>query len=239
MKSIVMFRLSLKLSYWLAKYFILVAFILIPGKIKSSYKAYSQQTIQSIPCSGNVHYWKNGKIKSCYLSKDYEIDGNLLPVDSELFLEENGNPSRCEISKEAKFYGLSLPPKTCVFFNRWGHKLSFWLKDDTRIQGYLIASSNDGIGNSLYTNGKLKAIWLADEEEINGVPCTSSNNPFRFGSQVTSLGTKRMVWFYENGNLQQAMLSRDITIQGHFFKKGDIIYFDQDGKVDLVSKKLE
>jgi hypothetical protein len=47
-----------------------------------------------------------------------------------------------------------------------------------------------------------------------------------------------MAWFHDNGHLQQAMLSRDVTLQGHSFKKGDVINLDPDGKVDLKAKKL-
>lgn len=34
------------------------------------------------------------------------------------------------------------------------------------------------------------------------------------------------------------MLSRDYTIQGHDFKKGNFISLSQEGKVDLMAKKL-
>jgi hypothetical protein len=200
---------------------------------------FSQQKILSVPCLGTVKYHKNGKIKSCYLAQNYEVEGNLLPAGSKLFFWDNGNPSECWISKEANFYGQLLPAKTSVFFNRWGHKFCFWLPKEMRIQGHLIASTNDGIGNSLHLNGKLKAIWLAGDEDINGIPCSSSENIFKYGFHVMSLGTKRMVWFYDTGQLQQAMISHEITIQGYQFKKGDIIYFDKNGKIDLNSKKNE
>lgn len=217
----------------------LVALLVEDAKAQSSITTSSQQLIQSIPYGGKMEFYRSGKIRTCYLSKDYDKDGNILPVGSKLFFEENGNLTGCRISKESKFYGQLFPAHTCVFFNRWGHKFSFWLPEDTQIQGRLIAATSDGIGNSLLLNGKLKAIWLADDDEINGVPCSSSMNIFRFGSRVLSLGTKRMVWFYDNGQLQQAMLSRDVIIQGHSFKKGDLIYFDLDGRIDLNPKYVE
>jgi hypothetical protein len=205
-----------------------------PTKTKSSAKI-----IQSIPCSGRVKYYKNGKIRSCYLSDDYAVEGNQLPSGSKLLFDENGKPAMCIIKRDTKFYGQSLPAKSYIFFNRWGQKLSFWLPRKTRIQGYLIAANNLGVGNSLHQNGKLKAIWLADDEEINGIPCTSSENILKFGFQVLALDTKRMVWFYDNGQLNQAMLSCNFTIQGHPFRKGDIVIFDKNGKVDLTLKELE
>lgn len=236
------FVLEKEFSFGLIRSAFIVALVMLSVedvRAQSSNTTSSQQIIQSIPCRGKMEYYRSGKIRTCYLSKDYEKDGNILSAGSKLFFEENGNLTGCRICKESKFYGVLFPAKTCVFFNRWGHRFSFWLPEDTRIQGHLIAATSDGIGNSLHLNGKLKAIWLADDEEISGVPCSSSMNIFRFGSRVLSLGTKRMVWFYDNGQLQQAMLARDVTIQGHSFKKGDLIYFDKDGRIDLNSKNIE
>jgi hypothetical protein len=47
-----------------------------------------------------------------------------------------------------------------------------------------------------------------------------------------------MVWFYDDGHLQQAMLSQDFSLQGHSFKKGDVISLGPDGQVDMNAKKL-
>jgi hypothetical protein len=47
-----------------------------------------------------------------------------------------------------------------------------------------------------------------------------------------------MAWFYENGHLQQGMLAHDATIQGHAFKKGDLVSMTPDGRVDLTAKPL-
>ena len=58
------------------------------------------------------------------------------------------------------------------------------------------------------------------------------------GFDVIRLGTQRMAWFYDNGQLQQAMLSQDVTLQGHSFKKGEVISLGFDGKIVLNAKKL-
>ena len=58
------------------------------------------------------------------------------------------------------------------------------------------------------------------------------------GLRAMSLGTRRMAWFYDNGRLQRAMLSRDAVIQGHTFKRGDIIRLRRDGTVDLTAPTL-
>lgn len=107
------------------------------------------------------------------------------------------------------------------------------------MQGHFIASRNDGIGCSLHPNGKLRAIWLVHDEVIDGIPCSCSSNIFKYGWHVMSMGTQRMVWFHDNGLLQQAMVSRNIVVQGHSFKKGELIYINRNGLVDLNSEKLK
>jgi len=80
---------------------------------------------------------------------------------------------------------------------------------------------------------------LAEQDEmIDGVPCTSRAGLFKMPLRVTFLGTERMAWFYEDGHLKQALLSCKFTIQGHNFKKGDVICLGADGKLDLKAKKL-
>ena len=83
----------------------------------------------------------------------------------------------------------------------------------------------------MFANGKLSAIWLANDETNEGIPCTSNVNIFKYGFSVISKGTNRMVFFHEYGKLQQAMLSKDIFIQRQPLKKGDLVRFDENGKI--------
>lgn len=200
---------------------------------QSNSKENTEQIIKNIPCRGEVEYFKNNKINTCVLAKDFIIDGYWLPESSKLFFNSDGKLDRCIISKETKFFGQPLPPGTSVFFNYWGEKLSFWLPENTLIQGHLIGAQNDGPGTPLYENGKLKEIWLVNDELIDGIPCTTSGNIFIYGYQVARMGTERRVKFYDNGKLKQALLFRDVTIQGHSYKKGEFIFLDKDGKIDL------
>jgi hypothetical protein len=105
------------------------------------------------------------------------------------------------------------------------------------IQGHLIGASDDGPGTPLYQNGKLKEIWLVNDELIEGITCTTSGNFFKYGWHVVSLGTERRVKLYDNGKLQRAMLSRDVVIQGHSYKKGEFVCMDKAGKIDLNVKQ--
>jgi hypothetical protein len=197
----------------------------------------SEQIIQGIPCTGVVKYFENKKLNSCTLSKDFKVDEYLLPAGTKLFFGNDGKLSRCIVSKDTKFNGQLLPAKTNVFLNMWGEQLSFWLPANTLIQGYLIGASDDGQGTPLYSNGRLKEIWLQKDTLVDNVPCTTSANIFKYGWHVISMGTERRLRFYDNGHIQRAMLSRDVTIQAHSYKKGELVFFDKEGKIDLNAKK--
>ncbi len=83
----------------------------------------------------------------------------------------------------------------------------------------------------MYPNGKLASIWLADVEEIAGLPCTSNDNPFTIRFKVIHLGTDRMTYFYESGHLSQGMVARDVTVQGVALHKAQVVRLDEAGKV--------
>ena len=222
------------------RFYMMIIFIVILNIISCSQSKVNDNAeliIQGIPCKGEVKYFENNKLNTCFLSKDYTIDEYLLTAGSKLTFNNNGTLSSCRISRETKFFGQILPAKTLVFFNHWGEKLSFWLPENTVIQGYLIGASDDGPGIPLYQNGRLKEIWLVKDELINGIPCTTSGNIFKFGWHVISMGTDRRVKFYDNGHLQRAMLTSDIVIQGHSYKKGELIFLDKEGKIELNEKQ--
>lgn len=141
------------------------------------------------------------------------------------------------LSRASPVYGQPLPAGTLLHF---AHRQlrHFWLPADTMIQGHLVRAQDDGAGARLHPNGRLQAIWLAHDEVIDGVPCTSSGNILRMGLGVIRLGTMRMAWFRPSGRLQQCMLSRDVTLDGHPLHKGDVLVLDVDGHIDLRAEKL-
>ena len=190
-----------------------------------------------IPCAETPSKYQTGRIKRCTLTQEHRIGAHLLPPGSEVYLDETGALAQVVLGAEAAFSGQVLPAKASVFFEPDGRMRFFWLHEDAVIQGHRIRGHEDGAGNRLHPNGTVRAIWLAGDEEIDGIPCTSSGNLLRMGMRVTSLGTKRMAWFHDNGRLQQAMLSRDAVIQGHAFKKGDLISLRRDGTLDLDAPK--
>jgi hypothetical protein len=194
---------------------------------------------QDLACAGTPKRFSRGELKSCQLSRADTVLGFALPSGSQLHFETPGILTWARISRETAFGTLTLPPHATVFFNRQGQLRGFWLHEEANIQGYLIPGHEDGVGNKVLPDGTLRAVWLAHEEVIDDVPCASAVNVFRMGFHVISLGTQRMAWLYDDGRLQQAMIARDIDIQGHAFKAGDVISLRRDGTIDLTAPKLQ
>lgn len=188
-------------------------------------------TIQGIPCKGELHYDKNKHLQSCTLARDYVWEGLTIPAGSQLIVNESGKIAQFIVGKEAIILGQVYPAKTHFFLHFWGQDLSFWLPVNTNIQGFEIAESHDGQGTPVYANGKLKEFWLIRDTIIEGIPCSTSANLFKYGMHVISLGTERRVKFHANGHLQRAMISKDITIQNQVFHTGDFINLDENGQV--------
>lgn len=199
----------------------------------------NRHALQSnLPCVDKATLHRNGTVKHCRLASEHRFGVQLLPAGSDVYLLETGVPERIVLGAGAAFNGQVLPAKATVFLERDGRLRSFWLPEDAVIQGHRIPGQEDRRGNRLHPNGTVRAVWLVGDQEIDGIPCTTSGNVFRMGLRVIRLGSRRMAWFYDNGRLQQAMLSRDAVILGHAFKKGDIISLRRDGTVDLAAPKL-
>ena len=142
----------------------------------------------------------------------------------QLFFNQNGELGRCITSEPTSLGHLLLPAESNVFFNRWGESINFWLPSPSIVQGYLIPKSTDGIGNSCYPSGKLKEFWLVNDEVIQGIPCTTSGNPFKVGWKASHFGSDRRIRLSEDGSLERALLSSDFTYQGKQYKKGELLY---------------
>jgi hypothetical protein len=194
--------------------------------------------IQGLPCQGRVNYFENGQIQDCTLARAHTLMGQLLPAGTEILFTPSGGIWNYLLGRDATISGQPLPAGSRVFGADMLGRVRFWPSRDILIQGHLCKAVDDGIGHYMYPDGKLCAIWLKQDEVIDGVYCTSSANMLTMPLHVLFLGTERMAWFYEDGRLRQAMLSRDCTVQGHAFKKGDVISMDPEGKLDLSPWKL-
>jgi hypothetical protein len=189
-------------------------------------------------CAAAVKRYADGTPSSCQIGTALMVGGIEIPAYSDMIFNADGQVGGAWLGKDGAVYGQPLPKGTVLFFASGGRLRHFWLPRDSVLQGHLVRGQDDGAGNRLHPNGKLLAIWLAQDEVIDGVPCSSSGNVLRMGLGVIHLGTQRMAWFYDTGRLQQAMLAHDFTLQGHHFTKGEVISLDPDGRPVPGAKKL-
>jgi hypothetical protein len=193
----------------------------------------------SLPTGTAVRFNETGEVESCVLGQQATIEGFILPAGTEMRI---GWAITCTLRGDALIRGVLLPAHSTVFFwtpKGWESEVPntwhCWLPTDTLIQGHLCGSGDDGCGHIFYPSGKLRAVGLAQEEEIDRVPCTSSHNPLRMGMRVLFYGLDVRAWFYEDGRLAQGMVARDCAIEGRKFKPGDIVRLTPTGTLDSAA----
>ncbi|MEI6105812.1 MAG: hypothetical protein WCR49_02260 [Opitutae bacterium] len=196
----------------------------------------------ALPAGTTVRFSGSSQAESFVLGKQATIEGFMLPAGSEVRI---GWAFTCTLREDALIRGVPLPAGSTIFFKTpkgWESEVPdtwhCWLPKDTIIQGHLCGSTEDGCGIIFYPSGKLRAAGLAKDVEIDGVPCTSSHNPFRMGMRVLFYGLDVRAWFYESGRLAQGMVSRDCSIAGRSFKPGDIVRLTPEGTLDPTGTTL-
>lgn len=147
---------------------------------------------------------------------------------------ENGNLKHCSLGREDTLSGQPLAAGTGVHFTEEGVFKWCFLQENTEIQGYLCRGEGHGFMTGFHPNGQIRIAWLAEDQVIQGVPCR------KFQFLTAALGwvegdKNGSTVFHENGLLRYCELSENFTIGGQSFRKGDVLRFDQDGK--LVEKK--
>ena len=154
---------------------------------------------QEVSCSNEIEYYQNDYIEFCILAREDTLSGEIFPSGTGIHFSENGIFDWC------------------------------FLQQDTNIQGHLCRGSGHNFMTSFYPNGQLKTGWLANDEIIQGIPCSK----FRFMSAifVSFHGKSGQTSLHENGALQYCELSEDIIIEGKSYKKTDSVRFDPKGNL--------
>ena len=146
---------------------------------------------------------------------------------------QNGNLEFCHLAREDTLSGQRLPAGTGVHFTEDGLFNWCMLQKDSEIQGYLTRGEGHGFMTEFHPKGQVKTVYLVKDQVIQGIPCAK----FRFLSAVfwPVHGKNGGTYFHENGQLKYCELSKNYSIEGQRFRRGDAVRFDQDGK--LVAKK--
>jgi len=154
---------------------------------------------QDIACSNEVEYYQNGSIEFCILAREDTLSGQIFPEGTGVHFSENGVFDWC------------------------------FLQQDTNIQGHLCRGSGHNFMTSFHPNGQLKTGWLANDEIIQGIPCSK----FRFMSAIFASfhGKPGQTSFHENGVLQYCELSENMIIEEKSYTKTDAVRFDLEGNL--------
>jgi len=176
---------------------------------------------------GSTEQSKSGGTVVIPAAKEVEVQG--VAATNQIQYYKNGNVEFCFLARVDTLSGQTLPAGTGVHFTEEGVFDWCFLPRNTEIQGYLCNGSGHGFMTVFHPNGRLKTAYLVEDQVIQGIPCAR----FRFLSAFFGgfFGKAGRTTFYPDGRLRSCELSRNFTIDGHDFRRGDLVRFDENGKL--------
>jgi hypothetical protein len=130
------------------------------------------------------------------------------------------------LARDTGFGEALVPAGSYIYLLEDGTPSYVYLSRDTEIHGHSCRGVSHDLMTSFYPGGQLKVCWLASDQEIQGVPCVQTT----FLGKLFE-GAAVAVFFHQNGRLESCKVSRDVTIQGEAFKRGQTVYLDSQGKL--------
>ncbi|MGD0579124.1 MAG: hypothetical protein ABSC08_09375 [Bryobacteraceae bacterium] len=161
------------------------------------------------------------------LDKPTEIQGHPCAAGYAWFYD-GGALNSCRVARDVPFGEARVGAGSWIYLTSDGKPQSVFLRHDTRIGPATCMGSamgREGITTVFFPSGKLKLCFLADDQEIQGVPCAHGG----FFSEL--FGGDASTKFYENGGLRACRLSRAATVRGKRFARGARVEFDEDGRI--------
>ena len=183
-------------------------------------------TVGGIPCAaGDAWVFEDGSLRRCTLAASASVSGLELPAGSQVDLEPSGRLEFCRLGSDAVVKGAGLPSGTRFKLDPDGTIRFAFLPDPSPpIQGHRCrGTAGDDWMTTFHPGGNLKLCWLAEDEEIQGVPCARAT----FWGGVTGAGRTN---FHPDGSLESCTVSREVTLGGESFRRGDRVQLDPAGK---------
>lgn len=124
----------------------------------------------------------------------------------------SGKLDTCTLAAESRFGEATLPAGSLISLDEAGQIRSARMSHDTRIRGLLCRGGGplgpaEGDMVTFYPSGKLKELFLAEDQQIDGVPCAHG------GLGTTLLHGDPGVLLNEDGSLRACRLARDFAGQ--------------------------
>jgi len=129
--------------------------------------------------------------------------------------------------KEIEIDGVTIPEDTWVELTQDGTLDLCAFPENIIVQDHLVYGSggSKGAHTTFYTDsenkGKLKSFFSPEDAVIGGIPC--NGGPFGKLFDIIKL--------HPDGSLKYCTLSKDTTINGERYNKGDIITLDENRRI--------
>lgn len=110
-------------------------------------------------------------------------------------------------------------------------RISCFLPQNMDINGILCRGGmHNNWMTSFWANGQLATCWLAEDQEIQGIPVMAATTWIEFFRWLPGINSAR-VEFHSNGQVKRCKLAKDVVLQGTHFSKGDVILLDEHGNL--------
>jgi hypothetical protein len=127
---------------------------------------------------------------------------------------QNGSLNRCTVSRDSTFGQAQIPAGSIIELWPSGTTHFVMLAHNAVVLGYNIMGGSflgpaDGAVVTFYPGGKLRSVYLVDDQTIQGVPCRGG----QWGVFTDPINGGNQVGFYEDGKLRSCKLTREFDGQ--------------------------
>jgi len=152
-------------------------------------KLATDTVIQTYPCAKEyAWFYQDGALNRCTVSRDTRFGQAQIPTGSIIELWPNGTTRYVMLAHNAVVLGYN-------------------------VMGGSFLGPSEGSVLTFYPSGKLRSVYLVDDQTIQGVPCRGD----QWGILTDPIDGGNQVEFYEDGKLRSCKLTRDYAGQqsGH------------------------
>jgi hypothetical protein len=162
------------------------------------------------------------------LSEPETIDG--VRCRDVAWIRDDGTLSGCFLDGEQAVDGRGLPAGTRIALDADGRLDWAFLPETTEVAGHRCRGGGHAFMTGFHPGGGLRLCWLAEDEEIDGVPCSKSTEVGEMWRGVFSRNRHGGVYFHANGRLESCRLSRELTLEDRVYEGGSRIELDAEGR---------
>jgi hypothetical protein len=153
------------------------------------------------------------------------------------WVREGGGLDGCFLAGDQTIDGRPLPAGTRVALDREGHLDWVFLPATTEIAGHRCRGGGHDFMTGFHPGGALRLCWLAEDEEIQGIPCSKVTGIGEMWRGLFSRGRHGGVYFHPDGKLASCRLSRDVTLGDSRYEAGSRVEIDGEGRATAGTAK--